>query len=220
MSGAATHSVDLYWSFRSPYSYLATGRIVEMARAWDLEVQVRPVYPLAVRTPEFFAKANPLLVTYIRRDTQRVADWLGIPFRWPRPDPVVMNMETLEISAEQPHIFRLTHLGVEATRRRRGLAFIDEVSRLLWGGAVDGWDEGRHLADAAARAGLDLAEMDAAIAAPDADHAAAVADNQDALTAAGHWGVPTLVVAGEPFFGQDRLDLALWRLRQLGLTRR
>ena len=30
--------------------------------------------------------------------------------------------------------------------------------------------------------------------------------NQASLEAAGHWGVPTMVFQGEPFFGQDRID--------------
>jgi hypothetical protein len=37
---------------------------------------------------------------------------------------------------------------------------------------------------------------------------------------AGHWGVPTFVFEGEPYFGQDRMDLLLWRLRQRGLRPR
>ncbi len=41
---------------------------------------------------------------------------------------------------------------------------------------------------------------------------------QNALNAAGHWGVPTLVFEGEPFFGQDRIDMALWRMKQKGVT--
>jgi len=32
--------------------------------------------------------------------------------------------------------------------------------------------------------------------------------------------VPTMVFEGEPFFGQDRLDLLVWRLEQHGLARR
>jgi hypothetical protein len=32
--------------------------------------------------------------------------------------------------------------------------------------------------------------------------------------------VPTTVFRGEPFFGQDRLELLLWRLRQNGLEAR
>jgi 2-hydroxychromene-2-carboxylate isomerase len=44
-----TLSIDVFWSFRSPYSYLATQRLVEMRRDHDLEIRARPVYPLAVR---------------------------------------------------------------------------------------------------------------------------------------------------------------------------
>ncbi len=43
--------VDLFWSFRSPYSYLATPRLLEMQRAYDVAIAVRPVYPIAVRIP-------------------------------------------------------------------------------------------------------------------------------------------------------------------------
>jgi 2-hydroxychromene-2-carboxylate isomerase len=32
--------------------------------------------------------------------------------------------------------------------------------------------------------------------------------------------VPTFVFDGEPFFGQDRFELLVWRLGQHGLTRR
>jgi 2-hydroxychromene-2-carboxylate isomerase len=87
---------------------------------------------------------------------------------------------------------------------------------LIWGGE-ENWHEGDHLAGAASRARLDLAELDAeALAEPEALDAD-IAANQTALEAAGHWGVPTLVFAGEPFFGQDRIDLAVWRMRQKGL---
>jgi 2-hydroxychromene-2-carboxylate isomerase len=44
--------------------------------------------------------------------------------------------------------------------------------------------------------------------------------NQLDHRAAGHWGVPTFVFDGEPFFGQDRIDLLVWRLKQRGLTAR
>jgi 2-hydroxychromene-2-carboxylate isomerase len=40
------------------------------------------------------------------------------------------------------------------------------------------------------------------------------------LRAAGHWGVPTMVFEGEPFFGQDRFDMLVWRMQQRGLERR
>ncbi len=44
--------------------------------------------------------------------------------------------------------------------------------------------------------------------------------NQDVFYKAGHGGVPCMVFHGEPFFGQDRVEQLLWRLRQNGLTER
>ena len=66
-------SFDLYWSFRSPYSYLATTRIVRLRARYDVEVRVKPVLPLAVRTPDFFDRVNPLWPPYLMRDTTRIA---------------------------------------------------------------------------------------------------------------------------------------------------
>jgi len=211
--------LDLFWSFRSPYSYLATPRLVAMQRDFDVDVALRPVYPIALRMPGFFRKVNPLWGPYLFRDCARIAEMNGIPFAWPSPDPIVQDFATMEIAAEQPYIHRLTRLGVAAHRHGRGLAFIDETSRLIFGG-VKGWNEGDHLAGAAARAGLDLAELDAAISADPAGHETEIEANEAAQKAAGHWGVPLMVFRGEPFFGQDRLDVLLWRMQRAGLARR
>lgn len=212
-------SIDLFWSFRSPYSYLATARLREMHARYALDVQVRPVLPLAVRTPEFFQRVNPLFPPYLVRDVLRLGEFHRIPIRWPRPDPVVMESDG-SYPADQPHIHRLTRLGVAAAERDRGLPFLDEVSKIIWDGSIEGWHEGRHLSDAAERAGLDLAALDEAIEKDPQHFADAIERNQQALEAAGHWGVPTMVFDGEPFFGQDRLDLLLWRLKNAGLTAR
>ena len=211
--------VDLYWSFRSPYSYLATARIVALTRRYDVDVRLRVVLPLAVRVPGFFEHVNPLWPPYLLRDTMRIAEYLGVPFGWPMPDPIVQEWPSRRVAAEQPYIYRLVRLGALAARRGRGLAFADEVSRTIWGGTA-GWNEGAHLAEAAARAGCDLDEMDAAIARNAAALDAEIDQNQRELEAAGHWGVPTMVFKGEPFFGQDRIDLLVWRLRQHGLRER
>ena len=48
----------------------------------------------------------------------------------------------------------------------------------------------------------------------------AAIDKARELEAAGHWGVPTMVFEGEPFFGQDRIDLLVWRMKQKGLRGR
>ena len=215
-----TLAIDVFWSFRSPYSYLATPRLVQLAAEYDLDVRVRPVLPIAVRIPGFFDTVNPLWPPYVFRDTMRLAEYLGLDYGWPRPDPIVQDFATRQVAAEQPYIHRLTRLGVEAARRGRGLPFIDEVSRIIWNGKVEGWHTGSHLADAAQRAGLELSELDAAIEKDPGKYDAIIEENQQALTAAGHWGVPTMAFEGEPFFGQDRIDLLLWRMGQRGLSKR
>lgn len=214
-----TLSYDLYWSFRSPYSYMVTGRLAELERDYDVVCNVRPVYPLAVRTPEFFEQQDALWTSYFMTDVFREAAFRGLPFRWPRPDPVQRSPEA-GYRMKQPHIHRLTHLGVAAVERERGLSFLDEVSKVIWGGAVDNWHEGDHLAEAAARAGLDFNEMAAAVDADPEPFVQVVEANQIAQRAAGHWGVPMMVFNGEAFFGQDRFDQLKWRLEGQGLKRR
>ncbi len=215
-----TLSVDLFWSFRSPYSYLATPRLVEMERDYDLHINVRPVYPLAVRSGDFFGKQNPLWIPYLLRDTMRLAEMLGLPYRWPRPDPVVIDPVTRAGVPDQPYIHRLTRLGCAAAEAGHGLPFLYEISTLLWSGRVDDWHTGDHMAKAAAKAAVDLAALDARIAAEPERYEAIIQENQKAHQASGHWGVPTCAFEGEPFFGQDRLDVLLWRLKQRGLKTR
>lgn len=213
-------SLQLYWSFRSPYSYIVLPRIVALARDHDLSVALRVVHPAVLRNPDYLRNMNPLARRYFLLDSARVAMFRGMPFRRPVPDPILQDPVTLVVATDQPHARRLGRLGIAATQRGRGLAFCAEVSRVLWDGTVDGWDQGDHLARASARAGLDLDELEAAIAANPDHYEQALDDNDKDLRAAGHWGVPTMVFRGEPFFGQDRFDLLLWRLRQHGLVRR
>ena len=117
-----TLTADLFFSFRSPYSYLAIGRYRAMTEAFDLDIALRPVYPLAVRQPDFFERNHPNWLGYTLRDMMRVAQFHGIPFGPPRPDPIVQNIMTREIAPEQPRIQRITRLGQAAARRGKGLA--------------------------------------------------------------------------------------------------
>jgi 2-hydroxychromene-2-carboxylate isomerase len=213
-------SFDLFWSFRSPYSYLVTDRIVAFRNEYDVQCNVRPVYPIAVRQPEFFANSDPLWFSYFARDIHRSAQFLEIPFRWANPDPVQMDPQTRTYPKEQPYIYRLTRLGMAAVERGRGLEFIEQVGRLIWSGAVAGWHEGDHLAEETERAGLDLAILDKQIDEEAARLDLEISMNQDAQREGGHYGVPLMVFDNEPFFGQDRFDQLIWRMQQNGLTRR
>jgi len=215
-----TLNYELYWSFRSPYSYMIMDRLVALERDYDVIGVIRPVYPLAVRTPEFFDTRDPLWFSYFIVDIHREAAFLGLPFRWPRPDPVYMDPATRKYPPQQPYIHALTRKGVLAAERGRGLAYLDEVSKVIWTGTVDNWHEGDHLDQAAVRAGLDPAELNAAADAEAERLHAAIEESQVAQRQNGHWGVPMIRFNNEPFFGQDRFDQFKWRLEQQGLTRR
>ena len=210
---------DIFWSFRSPYSYLATRRYRALTEQYDLALNLRPVYPLAIRDPAFFERSHPNWLRYTFTDILRVAQFHDILFGPPRPDPIVQDVRTRKIADEQPYVFRLTRLGQAAARPGQSLAFCDEVSRLIWGGA-ENWHEGEHLAGAAEMAGLNLAELDTEAVSDAKALDIEISENQAALEASGHWGVPTLVFDGEPFFGQDRIDMAVWRMQQKGLMKR
>ena len=213
--------IDVFWSFRSPWSYLATPRLAAWKRDYLLDVRFRPVYPIAIRTPEFFANVHPLWFSYFMKDVFRVAEFLGLPFQWAHPDPVVQypgEDGRPRTAGEQPHIHRLTRLGVLAEERGRGIEFAEQVAGVVW--TTQGWDQGTVLADATARAGLDLEELDGAAEVEAERLERVIAENEAAHAQGGHWGVPTMAFRGEPFFGQDRLDVLLWRLQQHGLTER
>ena len=209
--------VDVFWSFRSPYSYLVTADLLRLRSDFDVEVRLRAVLPIALRAKGLiFDASDQKRPRYIGKDARRRAEYLGLPFHWPKPDPIVQNMDTYEVADEQPNIWRLNGLGLEAEKRGKGIDFAHHVAALIWGGTRD-WDKGGHLAEATERAGLDLGDLEAAIdphkvkTELEANHAA--------LEAAGHWGVPTMVFNGEPFFGQDRIDTLRWRLEKLGLLK-
>ena len=210
-----TEPVDVYWSFRSPYSYLATPQLLRLREDYDVDVNLRVVLPIAVRSKKaLFDPNNMKPIKYIIMDSLRRGAFLGMPMGMPRPDPIVQNMETFQLAEEQPHIYRLSQLGVEAQRQGKGIDFAANVSRLIFGG-TENWDQGDHLANAASKAGLDLTEMEAVVV--KGNHLDEVEANHAALDAAGHWGVPTMVLRGEPFFGQDRIDTLRWRLDKYGL---
>lgn len=213
-------SIDLFWSFRSPFCYLALDRIIEIERNFDLTVNVRPVFPLAVRTPEFFKNINPKYRRYHLQDSARVADFHGIPYRRPIPDPIVQDMETNAIASDQPYIRQLTLLGAAAQSRNAGLPFLDKVARLLWDGSVDGWDQGSHLIDAMNAAGLNGHALLADVEADPDRFGAIIEENQIAQEETDHWGVPLMTFRGETFFGQDRVEMLLWRMLNEGLTER
>ena len=209
--------VEVFWSFRSPYSRLVTADLQDLRQDFDIDLRIRPVLPLAIRFPEAVFNADDRRAPrYIVMDSQRRGEMLGRPIVFPTPDPVVQDFSTMTVSEDQPYIYDLTMLGVEASRRGKGVEFIHHVAELIFGGTPN-WDQGDLLKDAVAAAHLDLDDLRSAIR--DGDHMNEIERNHEGLEASGHWGVPTMVFGGECFFGQDRIETLRWRLGQAGLAK-
>jgi 2-hydroxychromene-2-carboxylate isomerase len=215
---------DFYFSFRSPYSYLATPLIEALVAKYDARAEMRIVRPIAVRIPGFFETVNPLWPPYLAKDCKRIAEMNDIPYRWPRPDPIVQDRETRAVAKEQPYIMRVSRLGALAAEKGKGFEFVRAASAMMWGGEdfpdSGGWHDGGRLAACADAAGLDGAALEAAAAAQAGRLDKVIEGNEEAQQKAGHWGVPLFVFKGEPFFGQDRIDALMWRMRQCGLKER
>jgi len=215
--------VDVYFSFRSPYSYLATPDLIKLRASFEIEVKLRPVLPIAIRAKHlvFDDQQGKQKAGYIILDSFRRAEYLHMNIAWPTPDPVVQNLETFEVAKEQPYIYRLCALAIEADRRGKGIDFAYEVSHLIFSG-TESWHEGDLLTKAIGRAGLDINELESAIHQQGGEQAylAEIQENQNNLEKNGHWGVPTMVFNAEPFFGQDRIDDLCWRLDQQNVAAR
>ena len=69
-------SIEVFISFRSPYSYVALPQFIALRDRFGIGVKVRPVLPMVMRGLEV-PKAKRL---YIAHDAKREADRLGVPF--------------------------------------------------------------------------------------------------------------------------------------------
>jgi len=212
--------IDVFYSFRSPYCYLLNKRLIQLEYDWDLTVNIRPVYPLAIRDKDFFIKADPLRRAYHILDSLRLAEFLGLPYRRPIPDPVVSDLNTDTFSDQQPYITPITRLAVAACLNGDGLSFTNAVMNMMWDGSTNNWHEIENLYNAVSKTGLDWNKLcitrEENIELIDKE----IIKNQEWQRKAGHWGVPLIVFDGEPFYGQDRFPELLWCLKKAGITPR
>ncbi len=205
-----TRSVEVWYSLQSDYCYFLIDRLLKLPTA-GVQVVVRPVLGLVLRMPEATAQRSKMEQDYFVTDTKRTAAFLGLPHVYPDPSPIQFEPGSLWIaSKEQPRVERLYRLFVGATRKGKGLDFLDRIVRALWDGSQPGWDQDSFLPEAMAAIGLDheavLRENDWSSV------EAELFNNHHAMLDAGHWGVPLMVFEGEPFYGQDRFDQLLWRM--------
>ena len=170
-----------------------------------------------MREPDFFERGRKQFVPYLLRDAPREAERLGVPFGLPIPDPITMDMETGKVAPDQPIMNMIMGLAYAAVEDDRGLEFAQTVGRSIWGGAQN-WCEKEVLGDTLKAAGFNLEKLTAWAGENDAAIKKKLEANEEAQLIH-HWGVPLMVLDGEPFFGQDRIDSLVWRLDRLGLRR-
>ena len=75
-TGTDKPTIELFFSFRSPYSYVSLPQLIALRDRYGIDVKVRPVLPMVMRGLAV-PKAKRL---YIVHDAKREADRLGIPF--------------------------------------------------------------------------------------------------------------------------------------------
>ena len=140
--------VDLYFSFRSPWSYYAVTQLYDLQQEYTMRVNLLVVNPIYIRYNDFFDKGHEKWRPYFLTDLLRYCEYRGIPIGTPRPDPI-----NVTLPADDPGhlVLGLNPLGIAACAAGRGLEFAREVSALIWSGQVDGWDQGEHMELAAAR---------------------------------------------------------------------
>jgi 2-hydroxychromene-2-carboxylate isomerase len=195
--------------------------MLKLKEKYDIEINFKVVYPIAIRMPEWFEGKNFFTFFFFKMIDMRLqAKKLGIPFTSKlKPDPIRQNIMTGKISSHQPYIFDICHLGQMAQMKGVGMEFAFEVSSLIFGG-VENWNTDENLSEAAKKAGLDLTQLRESVNVHEEEIIGQIKQNQVDQLNAGHHGVPLTVIGDKHFFGQDQFDKIMETLKENGLKER
>jgi len=195
-----TPTLEFYFDFLSPYTYLASQQLPQIAKAHRAELAYRPfnlvaLMPMVGNRPttlECEAKGAYAITDLMRRATRT-----GVPFA---PNP---HWQAIDFP-------RLARGALVAIAANRGAVYVDAVFKALWRAVADLSSPSRLVAilDAAGLQADDILHT-----ADDADHVAQLARATAAAAARGIFGSPTIFVGREMFFGNDRLDFVAEALR-------
>jgi 2-hydroxychromene-2-carboxylate isomerase len=185
----AGEPVRASWVFDviSPFAYLAFGQLARLSPA--LEIQFVPVLFAALL--EHFGQLGPAEIPSKRRSTYRFVLWrarqLGVPLRMPPGHPF--------------NPLAALRLIIAAGSDARAVGTVlDAVFR-----------DGRDVADPAViaelAAELGVADPQAALSVPAVKER--LRENTSWAISRGVFGVPTLVIGEEFFWGHDAMDMAL-----------
>ncbi len=194
--------IDFYFSYRSPYSYLILPRMLKLKNEYNVDINFKIVYPLAIRMPEWFKNKNIFFFVPFIMDFKKKAKKLKIPLNMPiKPDPIRQNTITGKISSHQPYIFDVCHMGQVMSNRGKGIEFAFELSTLIW--SVKNWNNDSLLEKVFSEFGEDLYEVRKTAKKDESRIIEEIKNNQEDQKIAGHHGVPLNVYKGKYYFGQD-----------------
>ena len=192
---------ELWFSFRSPYSYLALEQIEEILAPYHIPLVLRPIAPMVTR-----GLAVPQIKRmYIVRDAKREADRLGISFG-ELCDPLGTGVD---------NCLAIVHWAIQ---QGKGMAFTKSAMRGIW---TEARDVGEYvdLRVVVERAGLSWNEARQALEPARVAEATKQATNYAAdLAVIGLWGVPSFRIGDFVAWGNDRLPLLADRLRRHALA--
>lgn len=184
--------IDFFFDFWSPYAYLASGRLADMAEAhgWTLRY-----CPIDLKRAKLAAgndgPANlqiPPKIRYLMTDLKRWAARYRLPIG---PVPKGSNTRRINIGA-----LLAQDLGLAR-------AYVREGYRAVWGEGGDP-DSDPLLAEVATRAGIDPAGLLEFVASPEA--AGRYETQFEEAAARGVFGVPIMLAGDEMWWGNDRLE--------------
>ncbi|MGH8456708.1 MAG: 2-hydroxychromene-2-carboxylate isomerase [Stenotrophobium sp.] len=195
-----SETVEYFFSFRSPYSYLSAPRAFALARRYRIELVWRGIRPMAMRGQPL-PRAKQF---YILRDAAREAGRLGLPFGKIH-DPLGEG------------VWRSLTIAEHAKAQGKLEQFVIAASRASWAEGID-VSRDAPLRGICERAGLDWQDCAAAIR--NTMYRQRVEDNTARLAELGQWGVPTFIFRNEAYWGQDRIEDLEAALRSAGLQHR
>jgi len=184
-STTTAHALEIFFSARSPYSYLGLERAAELCRRLNIDLIIKPVLPMVMRgmtVPD--AKKM-----YIFLDTKREAEKLGIPYG-KVADPLgagvercyaLFNYAQSEGKALDYLLSYARRVNAQGVRSETDCGLKEIVE-----GAGLSWYTARHFLE-------------------DDSWRVWAQENVDDMLSAGQWGVPAFRYGKLMVWGQDRL---------------
>lgn len=192
-----SRTIEFYFDPISPFAWLACRQLPRLQAA-GLTIDCRPV--LFAGLLNAHGQKGPAEIpakrVYTFHDVVRQAAQLGLPFQGPPSHPYNPLRALRMCSAVEDNAVRLAL-----------------AEALL----VACWEQGQDLSDVSVLAKIadqcGLGQRQLLLASEQPTVKAALQAQTDGAIRAGIFGVPTLVLDGELFWGSDRIDTILWRLQ-------